>query len=376
MKNISILGSTGSIGCQTLDVVRAFPGEFNIVGLAAGNNLALLAEQAREFRPEFVSCLAPAQEAARSLPDFCRQVSPEEVASHPDVELVMAASVGGAGLRPIMAAIDAGKTVALANKEAVVSAGEILMRRARDAGVDILPVDSEPSALWQCQRGENGRVSRLLITASGGALRDYDINDLASVTPEQALRHPTWNMGQKITVDCATLMNKGFEVIEAHWLFDMPWEQIDVVVHPESIIHSMMEFDDGCIKAQMGLPDMRLPIQYAMFNGERQANADLPRFDPVKAGALTFKPMDVSRYPCFFLALEAGRRGSTYPAVLSAADEVAVSLFLDRRIGFLDMPVLVERVLDEHRAGEDPDLEDIFIADAWARDAALRLSGV
>ena len=376
MKNISILGSTGSIGCQTLDVVRAFPGEFNVVGLAAGHNLALLAEQAREFNPEFASCLAPDREAAALLPESCRLVSPEKVAAHPDVELVMAASVGGAGLRPIMAAIDAGKTVALANKEAVVSAGEILMRRAGEAGVDILPVDSEPSALWQCQRGESGRVSRLLITASGGALRDHDLADLAFVTPEQALRHPTWSMGRKITVDCATLMNKGFEVIEARWLFDVPWERIEVVVHPESIIHSMMEFDDGSVKAQLGPPDMRLPIQYALFHGEHRANDGLARFDPLKAGALTFKPLDEGRYPCFFLALEAGHRGSTYPAVLSAADEVAVRLFLDRRIGFLDMPVLLRRVLDEHDAVAAPDLEDVFIADAWARDAALRLAGV
>ena len=375
MKRLAILGSTGSIGRQTLDVVRAFPDEFSVVALSAGSNLDLLAEQAAEFRPEAVSSEQPADVLASRLPAGCRVASHEDVAAHPDADVVMAASVGMAGLSPLLAAIRARKTVALANKEPVVMAGHIVMGEAARCGVDILPVDSEPSAIWQCLRGEQKDLSRVVITASGGAFRNRPVEELAGVTPEEALKHPTWSMGRKITIDSATLMNKGFEVIEARWLFDLPWEQIDVVVHHQSIIHAMVEFADGSVKAQLSPPDMRLPIQCALFHPQRVENGALPRFNPVETGALTFEALDVERYPCFRLALEAGKRGATYPAVVSAADEVAVELFLDRRIGFTDIPRLVEDVLSSHAPVSTPGLEDILAADGWAREAARAWAG-
>ena len=370
MRGLAILGSTGSIGEQTLDVVRSFPGEFSVVGLTAGNNSELLARQAREFGARVVSCRSPQVTESSLFPRGCLVVSPEEVACHPDVDVVMAASVGGAGLGPIMAAIGEGKRVALANKEPLVMAGEMVMTEAGRHGAEILPVDSEPSAIWQCMMGEEREVSKVMITASGGPFRQRPREELATVTPEEALRHPTWRMGRKITVDSATLMNKGFEVIEAHWLFDLPWEKIEVVVHPQSVIHAMVEFADGSVKAQLSYPDMRLPIQYALFYPRRTSNWALPRFDPVETGALTFESLETDRYPCFRLALEAGRKGGTYPAVLSAADEVAVELFLAGVIGFTGIPDLVEGVLSKHQAVSSPILEDVLSADAWAREAA------
>ena len=370
MKRLAILGSTGSIGRQTLDIVRAFPEEFSVVGLSAGSNLDLLAEQAAEFRPRVVSCELPSEALASRLPAQCEVATHVDVAAHPDADMVMAASVGRAGLAPLMAAIHAQKTVALANKEPVVMAGHIVMGEAGRLGVDILPVDSEPSAIWQCLRGEQKDLSRVVITASGGAFRNRPREELAGVTPEEALKHPTWSMGRKITIDSASLMNKGFEVIEARWLFDLPWEQIDVVVHHQSVIHAMVEFADGSVKAQLSPPDMRLPIQCALFHPQRVENGALPRFNPVETGALTFEALDTDRYPCFRLALEAGRKGATYPAVVSAADEVAVELFLDRRIGFTSIPELVEDVLSRHVPVSDPGLEDILGADEWAREAA------
>ncbi len=370
MKRLAILGSTGSIGRQTLDVIRSFPGEFSVVGLAAGYNLELLAQEAEEFHPKVVSCQGPVEASASRLPPECRMVSQEEVASHPEVDMVVAASVGKVGLRPIMAAIKAGKAVALANKEPVVMAGEMVMAEARRNGADLLPVDSEPSAIWQCLRGEDKDLARVMITASGGPFRKRPLDELATVTPQEALQHPTWSMGRKITVDSATLMNKGFEVIEAHWLFDLPWEKIEVVVHPQSIIHAMVEFADGSVKAQLSPPDMRMPIQYALFYPHRVKNGALPHFNPVETGALTFEALDVARYPCFQLALEAGKKGLTYPAVLSATDEVAVELFLNGAIGFTAIPNLVEWVLSKHEPISSPDLEEILEIDDWARKMA------
>ncbi len=375
MKRLAILGSTGSIGRQTLDIVRAFPDEFSVVAMSAGHNLDLLAKQADEFRPEAVSCEQPADTLASRLPAGCQVASHEDVAAHPDADVVMAASVGMAGLSPLLAAIRARKTVALANKEPVVMAGHIVMGEAARCGVDILPVDSEPSAIWQCLRGEQKDLSRVVITASGGAFRNRPVEELAGVTPEEALKHPTWSMGRKITIDSATLMNKGFEVIEARWLFDLPWEQIDVVVHHQSIIHGMVEFADGSVKAQLSPPDMRLPIQCALFYPRRVENGALPRFNPVETGALTFEALDTDRYPCFRLTLEAGKKAATYPAVVSAADEVAVELFLDRRIGFTSIPELVEDVLSRHAPVSAPGLEDILEADGWAREAARAWAG-
>ena len=369
MKNLVILGSTGSIGRQTLDVVRAHPGEFDILSLSAWSNVDLLLQQAWEFRPRLLYCQ---QECDPSdLPPGCRLASgPEELATSPGVDLVMQAMVGNAGLRPTLAALGQGISVALANKEPVVIAGELLTAEARRTGAQLLPVDSEPSAIWQCLQGEDSRASvrRLLITASGGPFRGMPLDELADVTPEAALNHPTWRMGRKITIDSATLMNKGFEVIEARWLFDVSWEQVEVVVHPQSIIHSMVEFTDGSVKAQMGPPDMRLPIQYALFYPERRCNDSLPRFDPVATGSITFEALDPLQYPCFTIALEAGRKGGTFPAVLSAADEVAVDLFLQRRIGFTDIPRLVAHALERHTSVEHPTAEQVLAADSWARE--------
>ncbi len=375
MKGLAILGSTGSIGRQTLDVVRAFPDRFAVVALSAGRNLSLLAEQAREFGVPVASSEASADELAAALPHGVAVVTHEDVATHPDADLVMAASVGGAGLAPILAAIRAGKTLALANKEPVVMAGAIVMGAAREMGVDVLPVDSEPSGIWQCLRGEDKAIGRVIITASGGAFRARAPEELASVTPEEALRHPTWSMGRKITIDSATLMNKGFEVIESRWLFDLPWERIDVVVHHQSIIHAMVEFADGSTKAQLSPPDMRMPIQHALLYPERAENAALPRFNPAETGALTFEPLDESKYPCFRLATEAGRRGMTYPAALSAADEVAVEMFLAGAIRFTDIPAVVEWTLSAHKPVTSPALEDVLAADEWARRMAQSWPG-
>jgi 1-deoxy-D-xylulose-5-phosphate reductoisomerase len=249
-------------------------------------------------------------------------------------------------------------------------AGGLITQAANKYSSTLLPVDSEPSAIWQCLQGENRNIDRLLITASGGALRRRPITSLASVTPEEALQHPTWEMGKKITIDSATLMNKAFEVIECHWLFDVPWDRIQVVIHPQSIIHSMVEFSDGSVKAQISPPDMRLPIQYALLYPQRKPNESFKHFDPVSTGALTFEPMDIKRYPCFSLALSAAKHGGTYPAVLSAADEIAVRRFLENQYGFLGIYAVVEQVLAKHDSVENPTIEEILTADAWARRQA------
>ena len=346
-----------------------------MVGLAAGFNVELLAQQAEEFHPKLVSCQEPEKILATGLPPGCQVVSLEEVASHPHVDMVVAASVGKAGLKPIIAALQAGKAVVLANKEPIVMAGEMVMAEARRNGAPILPVDSEPSAIWQCLRGEDKEVYRVIITASGGAFRKRTLEELATVTPEEALKHPTWSMGRKITVDSATLMNKGFEVIESRWLFDLPWEKIDVVIHPQSIMHAMVEFTDGSVKAQLSSPDMRMPIQHALFYPQRVKNCVLPHFNPVETGALTFEALDEAKYPCFRLALDAGKKGATYPTVLSAADEVAVEMFLGGAIGFTTIPNLVEWVLSRHDPISSPSMYDILEVDDWARTMARAWSG-
>ena len=361
MKNIVVLGSTGSIGVQTLDVVRALPESFRVVGLAAGQNHGLLASQIAEFSPRmaWADGSSPLNDAER--------VSMEDMAADPGVDLVMVATTGRAGLAPTLAALRAGKQVALANKEVIVMAGELVTETARLHGATLLPVDSEPSAIWQCLQGEEQPVAKLILTASGGPFRTRPLDEIARATPEEALAHPTWAMGKKISIDSATLMNKGFEVIECRWLFSVPIDRIDVVVHPQSIVHSMVELADGSVKAQLGPPDMRLPIQYALTHPERLANASLPTFAPLDTPSLTFEPLDVERYPCFGLALEAGRLGGTYPAVLSAADEVAVHRFLDGRIAFGDIHALVSGVLDHHQGSGDASLEAVIEADDWAR---------
>ncbi len=374
MRRIIILGSTGSIGRQTLDIVRAFPDEFQVVGLAAGNNTALLLEQVAEFDPQYIWCSNPPDE----LPGGTKMLPMAEMASLADVDQVMVALMGAVGLEPTMSALRAGKQVALSNKEPIVMAGQVL--KETEAAYDgvILPVDSEPSAIWQCLQGEDNHIRRLMITASGGPFRRTPLEELDTVTPEQALRHPTWRMGDKITIDSATLMNKAFEVIESHWLFSVPWEDIAVVVHPQSTIHSMVEFDDGSVKAQLGPPSMRLPIQYALFHPQRFTNDEIPRLDIGVPWSLDFEPLEPKRFPCFDLAVSAGKTGGTMPAVLSAADEVAVQAFLAGSIRYTDIYRLVERVLGEHVSQPSPDLDAIVEADRWAnlRAAEIVSSGM
>ena len=372
MRRIIVLGSTGSIGRQTLDIVRAFPDDFDVVGLAAGNNTELLTEQIAEFQPRYIWCNSP----PTPLPSGTTVMPMAEMATLPEVDQVMVALMGAVGLSPTLEALKAGKQVALSNKEPIVMAGETLKSAEAEHGGVILPVDSEPSAIWQCLQGEENHIRRLMITASGGPFRRTPLAELESVTPDQALRHPTWRMGDKITIDSATLMNKAFEVIESHWLFTVPWEDIAVVVHPQSTIHSMVEFDDGSVKAQLGPPSMRLPIQYALFYPRRFANPDIPRLDIGAPWSLDFEPLEHDRFPCFDLAVSAGKLGGTAPAVLSAADEVAVSAFLQGKIGFTGIYRLVEQVLAEHQPQPDPDLEAITDADRWASIRASELAGM
>ncbi len=370
IKQLAVLGSTGSIGQQTLDVVRAFPDRFRIIGLAAGENLDLLARQINEFKPGFVYCQDKKTRLANAEYEL---LSLEEIVSHPQVDTVIIATSGKAGLSPTLAAVRAGKTVALANKESLVMAGEIITSEAKLNAARILPIDSEHSAIWQCLNGET-QATRLILTASGGPFRHYSPAQLKGVTVEQALKHPSWQMGRKVTIDSATLMNKGLEVIEAHWLFNMPYDHIEVLIHPQSIVHSMVEFVDGSIKAQLSYPDMRLPIQYALSYPERLANPQLPRLDWTRLDSLTFEPPDFDSFPCLKLAIEAGEKGGTYPAVLCAADEAAVDLFLSQRIGFIDIARLIEQALEQHQVIAHPTIEEIMAADAWARQKVTQTS--
>ncbi|HTK10343.1 MAG TPA: 1-deoxy-D-xylulose-5-phosphate reductoisomerase [Ktedonobacteraceae bacterium] len=375
-KRIAVLGSTGSIGRQTLDVIRNFPDYFQVVALAARSNVSLLAQQAQEFHPTLVTCFADTPEleakARALLPDvLIGEQGLLAAATHPDVDIVVAATSGLIGLRPTLAAIGAGKAIALANKETLVMAGHLVMNAARRANVPLLPVDSEHSAIWQSLRGENPRdIQHLLLTASGGPFRQATLEELQSVTVEQALAHPTWRMGPKITIDSSTLMNKGLEVIEAHWLFDVPYERIKVVVQPESIIHSMVEFVDGSIKMQASLPSMHLPIMNALGYPERLPTTGsglIRELSWKELGILHFDDLDLARFPCFRLATEAGRRGGTYPCALVGADEEAVELFLHGEISYLGIAELIEGVLELHQSIEQPDVATTIEACAWAR---------
>jgi 1-deoxy-D-xylulose-5-phosphate reductoisomerase len=369
VKKIAILGSTGSIGRQALDVIRAFPDELKVVALAGNKNLELLGRQIREFQPQmFCSLVKPDIDYSGEF------LSVEEIASHPEVDLIVMATAGKAGLNPTLAALQAGKTVALANKETLVMAGEIIVREASLHQAQILPIDSEHSALWQCLLGEENKPQRLFLTASGGPFYHYSQAQLAEITPEQALQHPVWKMGKKVTIDSATLMNKGLEVIEAHWLFSSPFDSIEILIHPQSIVHSMVEFMDGSLKAQLGWPDMRLPIQYALSYPQRWSNPELPRLDWNKIGSLNFEPVNYNKFPCPKLAKEAGKSGGTYPAVLYAADEVAVELFLSHRIDFTDIAKIVQKTLEQHKNVSQPSLEEILAADAWARECCTSFS--
>lgn len=385
MKAITLLGSTGSIGTQTLDIVAQYPDRFRIVGLTAGRNVTLLAQQIRQFRPEIVAICD--EDKLQELQGAIADIEPQpillagesgvvEVAKYGDAEAVVTGIVGCAGLLPTMAAIEAGKDIALANKETLIAGGPVVNPLIEKYGVKILPADSEHSAIFQCLQGlPEGGLRRIILTASGGSFRDLPIDKLAEVTVADALKHPNWSMGQKITIDSATLMNKGLEVIEAHYLFGMDYDDIDIVIHPQSIIHSLIELQDTSVLAQLGWPDMRLPLLYALSWPER-IQTDWPRLDLVKAGDLTFREPDHEKYPCMQLAYAAGRAGGSMPAVLNAANEQAVALFLAEKIQFLDIPKLIEKVCDKHQIDncKNPALDDILAADRWARQEVLAKS--
>lgn len=377
MKSIVILGSTGSIGTNTLDIVERFPGEFRVVGLTAGNNDEMLAEQVRRFRPQVVAMSAEA--AAVRLRQRCSGlptdvVSGQEglakVASLPDAELVVSAIVGGAGLVPTLAAIRSKKHIALANKEPMVMAGQLMQEEARRAGVRIFPVDSEHSAIFQSLEGHRIKdVRRLILTASGGALWSLPKEALHDVTPERALQHPNWKMGAKITIDSATLMNKGLEVVEARWLFDIPESRIDVLIHRESIIHSLVEYEDRSMISQLGLPDMRTPISYALRYPERLP-LDLPSLDLTEIGTLTFCKPDHDRFPCLRLGYESLRIGGTMPAAMNAANEIAVDAFLNGGIRFTDISDIIQSTMQAHTPHSVLSVEAALEADRWAREKA------
>jgi 1-deoxy-D-xylulose-5-phosphate reductoisomerase len=373
---VALLGSTGSIGRQTLEVIAAQPGRLAVVALAAGGNVALLNEQIRRFRPAVVAVQRERDRAAveheRSRV-HCGADGLLALATLPEADLVVVATSGHAAIRPTLAAIAAGKDLALANKETIVCAGELVAAAARERDILIRPIDSEHSALWQCLAGEQGAaVRRMILTASGGPFRTWETAQMADVGAAQALAHPTWRMGPKITVDCATLMNKGLEAIETHWLFGVPYDRIEVVVHPESIVHSLVEFVDGSLKAQLGWPDMKLPIQLALAGGERLPRPDPERrpFDLAALGRLHFEPPDPQRFPCLRLALEAGRAGGTAPAALCAADEVAVERFLRGEIRFGDIARVVEHTLERHPPVPVEGLGQLLDVDARARHTA------
>lgn len=370
VKRIALLGSTGSIGRQTLAVVAAQPERFAVVALAAGGNVPLLNEQIQQFQPAVVAVGQADDCAAVAYPGRNVLCGPDgllSLATLPEADLVVVATSGHAAIRPTLAAIAAGKALALANKETIVCAGELVTTAARERGVLIRPVDSEHSALWQCLHGARGLTSvrRLIVTGSGGPFRTVPADELAGVTVARALNHPTWpTMGGKITIDSASLMNKGLEVIEAHWLYGLPYDQIEVLLNPQSIVHGLVEYTDGSTLAQLALPDMRLPIAYALTYPERPANR-FPRLDLAQIGTLEFAPPDTARFPCLHLAYEAGRAAGLYPTVLSAADEVAVRAFLNGAIGFTRIPELIAAALDAYAGSHKVTPETIEEADRW-----------
>lgn len=385
VKAITLLGSTGSIGTQTLDIVTQYPDQFRIVGLSAGRNIERLAAQIRQFHPQIVGIAEAAQlaELQAAIADLDPQpylvaggAGVVEVARYPEAEVVVTGIVGCAGLLPTIAAIEAGKDIALANKETLIAGGPVVLPLVEKHGVKLLPADSEHSAIFQCLQGvPPGGLRRILLTASGGAFRDWPVEKLVAVGVADALKHPNWSMGRKITIDSATLMNKGLEVIEAHWLFRVDYHQIEIVIHPQSIIHSLIELQDTSVLAQLGWPDMRLPLLYALSWPERVAT-DWRPLDLLKTGDLTFREPDHAKYPCIQLAYAAGRAGGAMPAVLNAANEQAVALFLEEKIQFLDIPRLIETACDRYTTQNQsqPALDDILAADEWARQAVLAAS--
>lgn len=373
MKHIALLGATGSIGIQTTDVIRNHPEEFNLFAMAFGRNVEKALPLIREFDPEIIvvqseETKAELIEANVQADVLVGSVAMKEIATHDHVDVLVNAVMGSVGLEATLGAIESRKQVALANKETLVTAGHLVMEAAKRNGVDILPVDSEHSAIYQCLNGENhSDIHKLTLTASGGSFRDKARSELEGVTVEDALNHPNWSMGAKITIDSATMMNKGLEVIEAHWLFDIPYDDIDVIQHRESVIHSMVEFNDKSVMAQLGTPDMRVPIQYALTYPNRLEMKDTKTLNLVEIGKLHFEEMDFERFPCLRMAYEAGRAGGTMPTVLNAANEQAVALFLEGDIDFLRIESLIERALSEHELIERPSLETIVEVDQETR---------
>ncbi len=379
MKRLGILGSTGSIGTNCLQVVEALREEFEVTYLASHSNVELLWQQAQKFRPKAVALVQSAQHLNGAAYDIQRRFDALgvellfgdkgllELASRDDVDIVVNAIVGSAGLPATLRALANGVTLALANKETLVVAGELVTQTAKRTGATLIPIDSEHSALWQCLSGERlERLERVIITASGGPFREWPNAAFDKITVADALKHPNWRMGRKITIDSATLMNKGLEVIEAHWLFALPLAKISVLIHPQSIIHSMVEFVDGSIKAQLGLPDMRLPIQYALTYPDRLPNA-FPRLDFARWNTLTFHEPDLEKFTCLKLALQALTEGGTAPAVLNAANEEAVGAFLNERVRFVQIPQIISEALEQHRNGHARDFEAVLAADRWSR---------
>jgi 1-deoxy-D-xylulose-5-phosphate reductoisomerase len=377
MKTIAILGSTGSIGVNSLEIISRFPEEFQVVALAGGKNYRKMEEQVRLFRPDVASVMDP--EAARRLRQSLSSVPTKilwgneglnAVATHPQSQMVVSALVGSVGLLPTLAAIRAGKSIALANKEALVMAGEVIMKEIRETRVNLLPIDSEHSAIFQVLAGHRkDEIKRIILTASGGPFLDTPPEELKRVTPREALNHPQWRMGKKVTVDSASLMNKGLEVIEAHWLFGVPGSRIEVHIHPQSIVHSMVEYIDGSVIAQMALPDMRGPIAYALSYPQR-LDLRLPSLNLFEAGPLSFQPVDRERFPALALAYQALETGGTMPAVLNAANEVAVEAFLEGRLEFLKIPAVIQKTIKNHQPLRLNSVEDVLQAHSWAREEA------
>ncbi len=381
MKTLTLLGSTGSIGCNVLEVVRSFPNRYRVAGLAAGKNIKKIAEQTLEFQPELISVADPddADRLCKQLPiEFRDRIrygrsGSQEVAALDSADMTLSAIVGAEGLLPTLAAIEAGKDIGLANKETLVMAGKLVMEKCKEKGVKLLPVDSEHSAIFQAlEAGHTDDVSKIILTASGGPFREKSLRELAQVTPEQALNHPNWDMGRKISIDSATLMNKGLEVIEAKWLFDVSVDAIEVVVHPQSIVHSLVEYRDGSVIAQLGIPDMRIPIAYAL-SYPRRLSMPLPGLNLTQCAHLEFHKPDYQKFKALALAFKAIRQGGVLPAVLNAANEVAVDAFLDKKLAFLEIATTVATVMDQVQTGSEDSLADILAADKAARDAATAL---
>jgi 1-deoxy-D-xylulose-5-phosphate reductoisomerase len=385
VKNVVILGSTGSIGKNALSVLSNFTDKFNVFGLSSNTNIGLLKEQVERFKPKrvvitdeesfqsFIDSLRSLQERGNETEFFFGMDGLRKLCSDPEVDLVINALVGAVGLLPSFAAIESGKDLAIANKETLVMAGDLLTRDAKEKNVKILPIDSEHSAILQClSSGEKNEVKRLILTASGGPFLKRKKKDWKNIKVNEALSHPTWEMGKKITVDSATLMNKGLEVIEAHWLFDMPADKIKVLIHPQSIVHSMVEFVDGSLIGQMSIPDMRIPIQYALFYPERLPTNNKP-LDLTQIKTLSFFEPDQKKFPGLEICYQALEIGGTAPAVLSASNEIAVKAFLDEKISFVDICKIVKKTLKKHEVVENPNLDDILNADRWARETAEEL---